>query len=172
MYYGNIKEYDIANGPGVRVSLFVSGCTNRCKGCFNAQTWNFCYGREYTKETENQILEALDKPYIQGFTILGGEPFELENQKVLVQLLQRIKNQFPTKNCWSYTGFIYDKDLQEGGRRFGPHTKRMLELLDVLVDGPFQWEKKDIRLRYRGSKNQRIIDLNRSREEKKVILWE
>lgn len=171
MYYGNIKEYDVADGPGVRVSLFVSGCTNRCKGCFNKQTWNFCYGKKYTKETEEFILNALAKPYIQGLTLLGGEPFELENQKVLVELLSKAKERFPQKNYWSYTGFIYERDLLWGARRHGPFTDKMLDLLDVLVDGPFMWQRKNISLVYRGSENQRLIDLKRTRKEKHVVLW-
>ena len=150
MYYGNIKKYDIADGPGVRVSIFVSGCTNRCKGCFNVQTWNFCYGQEYTEETKNCILEAMDRPYIEGLTLLGGEPFELENQKELVELLKEAKKRYPDKNYWSYTGFVYDRDLVPGGRRYGPHTDEMLDLLDVLVDGPFMWQKKNIQLKFRG----------------------
>ncbi len=172
MYYGNIKKYDIADGPGVRVSIFVSGCTNRCKGCFNVQTWNFCYGQEYTEKTKNCILEAMDRPYIEGLTLLGGEPFELENQKELVELLKEAKKRYPDKNYWSYTGFVYDRDLVPGGRRYGPHTDEMLDLLDVLVDGPFMWQKKNIQLKFRGSENQRLIDLKKTRECGKVVLFE
>ncbi|MBW9213005.1 MULTISPECIES: anaerobic ribonucleoside-triphosphate reductase activating protein [Terrabacteria group] len=172
MYYGNIKEYDIADGPGIRVSIFVSGCTNRCKGCFNVQTWNFCYGKPYTEETKNYILEAMNKPYIEGLTLLGGEPFELENQKELVKLLREAKKRYPEKNYWSYTGFVYDRDLVTGGRRYGYCTDEMLDLLDVLVDGPFMWQKKNIQLQFRGSENQRLIDLKKTRKSGKVVLFE
>ena len=133
MYYGKIKEYDIADGPGVRVSLFVSGCTNRCKGCFQPQTWSFCYGQLYTEEVENHILEALDKEYIQGLTLLGGEPFEPENQIELVKLLRKVKERYPEKDLWSYTGFIYEKDLVKGGRRHTEVTDEMLDRRRIFV---------------------------------------
>lgn len=172
MYYGNIKKYDIADGEGVRVTLFVSGCTNKCKGCFQPETWDFCYGQPYTEETEKEILEAMNNDYIQGLTLLGGEPFEPDNQRVLVTLLRKVKETYPDKDVWSYTGFVYDKDLVPGGRRYTEVTDEMLSMIDVLVDGPFVEEKKNISLSYRGSENQRVIDLKKTLQEGKVILYE
>lgn len=159
MYYANIKEYDIADGPGVRVSLFVSGCRHKCKGCFNEVAWDFQYGNLYTKEVEEKILGLLEPYYIQGFTLLGGEPFEPENQRELVRLLQKIKETYPQKDIWCYTGFVYDVDLVEGGRAHTEVTEEMLSYIDVLVDGPFVEELKDITLQFRGSSNQRILEL-------------
>lgn len=159
MYYGNIKEYDIADGPGVRVSLFVSGCRHHCKGCFNSETWDFSYGQPYTKETEDHIISQLKSEYIQGLTLLGGEPFEPANQTELVKLLKRVREECPGKDIWCYTGFIYDEDFVPGGRAYCEVTEEMLSYLDVLVDGPFIEEQKDITLLFRGSKNQRIIHM-------------
>ncbi len=158
MHYGEIKKWDIADGPGVRVSLFVSGCRHHCKGCFNEDTWEFDYGKAYTKETEQEILEALDSAYIQGLTLLGGEPFEPENQRELVKLLRRVRKELPEKDIWSYTGFVFEKDLLPGGRAFTEVTEEMLSMIDVLVDGPFILEQKDITLSFRGSRNQRLLD--------------
>ena len=159
MNYANIKEYDIADGPGVRVSLFVSGCRHHCKGCFNAETWDFDFGKLYTKETQDKIIELLDSPYIQGFTLLGGEPFEPENQSELVGLLRRIRKTYPEKDIWCYTGYLYDVDLPEGGRVHTEVTEEMLSYIDVLVDGEFVETKKDITLKFRGSSNQRGLRL-------------
>ena len=160
MYYGNIKKYDIADGPGVRVSLFVSGCRHHCKGCFNSETWDFNFGQPYTQETEQEILEALKPPYITGFTLLGGEPFEPENQVVLVKLLRKIREVYPKINIWCYSGYLYDVDMIEGGRVYTDVTKEMLSYIDTLVDGPFIEAEKDLRLKFRGSRNQRIINLH------------
>ncbi len=160
MNYGNIKKYDIADGPGVRVSLFVSGCRHHCKGCFNAETWDFNYGQPYTVETEQEILEALKPDYIQGLTLLGGEPFEPENQMELVKLLKKVREVYPKKDIWSYTGFIYDRDLMKGGRAFTEVTEEMLSYIDVLVDGPFIEAERDLTLVFRGSRNQRILKLH------------
>lgn len=171
MYYGAIKKYDIADGEGVRVTLFVSGCTNACEGCFQKETWDFFYGNPYTKETEEELLEALKQPYIQGLTLLGGEPFEIENQRVLVELLRKVKEKLPEKDIWSYTGFVYDKDLQEGQRRHCEVTDEMLSYLDVLVDGPFMIGKKNISLTFRGSENQRVIDMKKTRETGEITLY-
>lgn len=172
MYYGNIKKYDIADGEGVRVTLFVSGCTNHCKGCFQQETWDFCFGKPYTEDTEKEILEALDHDYIQGLTLLGGEPFEPDNQRVLVGLLKKVRDKYPEKDIWSYTGFVYDRDLVPGGRRYIEVTDEMLSMLDVLVDGPFILEKKNISLSYRGSENQRVIDMKKSRKTGSVVLYD
>ena len=160
MNYGEIKKYDIANGPGVRVTLFVSGCRHHCKGCFNAETWDFHYGNPYTEKTEKEILDALNHPYIAGLTLLGGEPFEPENQRELVKLLKKVREMYPKKNIWCYTGYTYDKDLLEGGKVYTPFTEEMLSYIDTLVDGQFIESQKDITLKFRGSANQRILDLN------------
>lgn len=161
MNYANIKKYDIADGPGVRVSLFVSGCRHHCKGCFNSEAWDFEYGRPYTAETEAEILEALKPGYIAGLTLLGGEPFEPENQVELVTLLRKVRETYPEKSIWSYTGYVYDKDLVPGGRAYTDVTDEMLSYLDVLVDGPFVEELKDITLQFRGSSNQRILKMDK-----------
>ena len=171
MYYGNIKKNDIANGQGVRVTLFVSGCTNHCKNCFQPETWNFDYGKPYTKATEDEVIEALKPSHIAGLTLLGGEPFEPENQRELVKLLRRVRKELPDKNIWSFTGFILDQDLLDGGRKHCEVTDEMLSLLDVLVDGPFKEEEKDITLAFRGSRNQRVIDMQKSLKEKEIILY-
>ena len=159
MNYGEIKKYDIADGPGVRVTLFVSGCRHHCKGCFNAETWDFHYGNPYTEKTEKEILDALNHPYIAGLTLLGGEPFEPENQRELVKLLKKVREMYPKKNIWSYSGYVYDKDLIPGGRAYTEVTDEMLSSIDVLVDGPFVEDLKDITLQFRGSSNQRILNL-------------
>ena len=169
MYYGNIKKNDIANGKGVRVTLFVSGCTNHCKNCFQPETWNFDYGKPYTKETEDEVIDALKLSHISGLTLLGGEPFEPENQRELVKLLRRVRDELPEKNIWSFTGFVLDQDLLDGGRKHCEVTDEMLSLLDVLVDGPFKEEEKDITLAFRGSRNQRLIDMKKSLKEQEVI---
>lgn len=162
MYYGEIKKCDVANGPGVRVSLFVSGCRNACKGCFNEKTWDFCYGSPFTSETEDEILSYLAAPYIAGFTVLGGEPFEEENQVVLAPFLERVKAEYPTKNIWCYTGYVLERDIAPiDGRKRTPYTERMLKCIDTLVDGPFVLRLKNLRLRFRGSSNQRILDLQK-----------
>ena len=161
MNYGNIKECDIADGPGVRVSLFVSGCRHHCKGCFNKETWDFDYGMPYTKETEDEIIRLLAPSYIQGLTLLGGEPFEPENQEELAGLLKRVRETYPDKDIGCYTGYLYDVDLPEGGRVHTEVTEEMLSYIDVLVDGEFIEEEKDVTLVFRGSRNQRIIELGK-----------
>ena len=171
MYYGEIKKCDIANGEGVRVSLFVSGCTHHCKGCFNSDTWDFSFGKEYTSETEAYILELMNKSYIKGFTLLGGEPFEPCNQRAVVSLLRKIKQLYPSKNIWCYTGYLFDKELLSESRAQCEVTDEMLSLIDVLVDGRFIEELKDISLAYKGSSNQRIIDVKKSLQNQEVILY-
>ncbi|WP_295580889.1 anaerobic ribonucleoside-triphosphate reductase activating protein [uncultured Oscillibacter sp.] len=163
MYYGEIKDCDIANGEGVRVTLFVSGCTNRCKNCFQPQTWDFAYGQPFTGETEERLLELLAPGYISGLTLLGGEPFEPENQRALLPFLRRVRAAYPEKTIWGFSGFTYEELTAGGGHPRCEATEELLSLLDVLVDGRYVEELKDISLRFRGSANQRLIDLNESR---------
>ena len=171
MHYGNIKNYDIADGEGVRVTLFCSGCTNRCEGCFQPETWDFCYGKEYTKETEDQLIQMLTNPNIQGLTLLGGDPFEPSNQRTLITLLRRVKQELPTKDVWAYTGFVYEQDLLEGQRKYTEVTDEMLSYIDVLVDGPFVIDQKDISLYFRGSTNQRVIDMPKTLKSGSVVIY-
>ena len=172
MNYAVIKNCDIANGPGVRVSLFVSGCTHRCPGCFNAEAWDFDYGTSFTQQTIDEILEMMKPSHIKGLTLLGGEPFEPQNQPEIVKLLRQIKEKYPEKSIWAFSGYLFDEDILQG--RLGPWeiTEEYLGYLDVLVDGPFVMEKKDLNLRFRGSSNQRLIDVPASLQEKRVVLWE
>ena len=172
MHYGEIKKCDIANGEGVRVSLFVSGCTHHCPGCFNQDTWDFSYGKEYTDETEQEIIEALSPDYINGLSLLGGEPFEPQNQKVLVQLLRKVREQYPQKTIWCYSGYLFDRELLSESRARCEYTDEMLSMIDILVDGRFVEKLKDIRLVFRGSSNQRIVDVKKSLNNGEVILWE
>lgn len=171
MNYGAIKKCDIANGVGVRTVLFVSGCTHHCKGCFQPETWNFDYGERYTKETEDEIIESLRPDYVDGITLLGGEPFEPENQRELVKLLRRIKKELPQKTVWSFSGYTYE-ELTGDSRAVCEITNEMLSMLDVLVDGEFVEAKRNISLRFRGSENQRLIDMNKTRKEGKIVLWD
>lgn len=171
MHYGEIKNCDIANGIGVRVSLFVSGCTNHCEGCFQPETWDFNYGNDFTEETENRILEMLAPDYICGLTVLGGEPFEPENQRVLVDFLRKVRRKYPEKSIWCFTGFTLEMLETEGTHCHCEVTEEMLLLIDVLVDGRFDKNKKNISLRFRGSENQRLIDLNLTRECGTLTLW-
>ena len=171
MNYGEIKKVDIANGEGVRVTLFVSGCRHHCKGCFNADTWDFNYGKPFTEETEQIILDSLSPSYIKGLTLLGGEPLEPENQKALLPFLKKVREQYPNKDIWCYTGFTFEDDLQNVSRAKIEETDEFLSLIDVLVDGKFIEELKNISLRFRGSSNQRIIDVKASLKSGKTILW-
>ena len=168
MNYATIKNCDIANGPGVRVSLFVSGCTHRCKGCFNEVAWDFDYGEPFTQETMDSILNMLRPAYIRGLTLLGGEPFEPRNQGPIVELLRRIKRELPEKSIWAFSGYLFDKDILSG--RLGD-TSEYLSYLDVLVDGPFIEAKKNLSLRFRGSENQRLIDVPASLAAGEIVLW-
>lgn len=171
MNYATIKNCDIANGPGVRVSLFVSGCTHRCKGCFNEIAWDFAYGEPFTQQTVDTILSMLAPDYVKGITLLGGEPFEPENQPALVDLLRQIKEKYPQKSIWAFSGYLFDRDILAG--KLGPWeiTEEFIGYLDVLVDGPFILEKKDLSLRFRGSSNQRIIDVPASLKKGEIVLW-
>ena len=159
MNYAGIKYCDIANGTGCRTVLFVSGCRNACKGCFQPQTWDFGYGEPFDEKVQKEVLDSLAPDYITGITLLGGEPFEPENQKELVPFMRKVIVQYPKKNVWAFTGYIYDKDLVAGGRRHTEDTDELLSMIDVLVDGPFCEELKDITLKFRGSSNQRVLNL-------------
>ena len=170
MNYGEIKNYDIANGEGVRVSLFVSGCTHHCKNCFNPETWSFEYGKPFTKETEDYIIECLSPDYIDGLSLLGGEPFEPQNQEVLLPFLRRIRKELPNKTVWCYTGYLFDRELLSESRARCEFTDEMLSLIDVLVDGEFIQALHDISLAFRGSSNQRIIDVQKSLETGEIEL--
>lgn len=171
MNYGEIKKFDIANGEGIRVSLFVSGCTHHCKNCFNAATWDFSFGSPFTAETEEELLEALAPDYIDGLTVLGGEPFEPANQKVLCSFLKRVKERFPQKTIWCYSGYLFDEELLKPSRAKCEHTQEMLSRIDVLVDGRFVQELHNVSLVFCGSSNQRIIDVKKSLKEDRIILY-
>ena len=171
MHYGEIKNYDIANGIGVRVSLFVSGCTNRCEHCFQPETWDFAHGELFTEETQEALLQMLKPDYIHGFTLLGGEPFEPENQRGILPFLQKLARQLPEKSVWAYTGFLLEDLMTEGTHANCKVTEEVLSLIDVLIDGRFVEEKKNLSLQFRGSENQRIIDLSRTRDTGKLTLW-
>ena len=169
MNYATIKNCDIANGPGVRVSLFVSGCTHRCPGCFNEVAWDFDYGEPFTQETIDYIFCLLKPDYIQGLTLLGGEPFEPQNQGAVVELLRQVKKAYPNKSIWAFSGYLFEKDILSG--RLGD-TSKYLSYLDVLVDGPYVEAKKNVSLRFRGSENQRLIDVPASLEKGETVLWQ
>ena len=172
MNYATIKNRDIANGPGVRVSLFVSGCTHHCKGCFNAVAWDFDYGQPFTEQTMDSILEMLEPSFVKGITLLGGEPFEPQNQPVLVELLRKIKAKYPEKSVWAFSGYLFDRDILPGNLGDPASTREFLSYVDVLVDGRFEEEKRDLTLRFRGSSNQRLINVPASLQQGQVVLWE
>ena len=172
MNYASIKNCDIANGPGVRVSLFVSGCTHHCKGCFNEIAWDFHYGKPFTQDTIDMILGMLKPDYVKGLTLLGGEPFEPQNQPALVDLLRQVKAHYPNKSIWSFSGYLFDRDIMPGKLGDPTVTREFLSYLDVLVDGPFVESKKNLSLRFRGSENQRLINVPASLEQGTVVLWE
>lgn len=169
MNYATIKNCDIANGPGVRVSLFVSGCTHHCPGCFNEVAWDFDYGQPFTQQTIDSVLDMLRPDYIRGLTLLGGEPFEPQNQEPVVELLRQVKQQLPEKSIWAFSGYLFDKDMLSG--RLGDRGE-YLSYLDVLVDGRFVESKKNLSLRFRGSENQRLIDVPASLRSGTVVLWQ
>lgn len=172
MNYASIKNNDIANGIGIRVSLFVSGCTHHCKGCFNPETWNFMYGNPFTKEVEDQILAMLEPSYIRGLSLLGGEPFEAANQKALLPFIRRYKEMHPGKDLWCYSGYDFEKDMLTGSLGPWEVTQEMLSYIDVLVDGEFVEDLKNPSLRFRGSANQRVIDVKASLASDHVVLWD
>ena len=172
MNFATIKWFDISNGPGVRVSLYVSGCRNHCKNCFNPETWDFKYGEPFTEDIENKIIEGLKPDYVKGFTLLGGDPFEPENQKVLAPFLEKLRKAYPNKSFWAFTGYDYEKDLLTGKLGDKDTVMRILNCLDVLVDGKFVEELKDLNLRFRGSSNQRIIELKPTLKNGKIVLWD
>jgi anaerobic ribonucleoside-triphosphate reductase activating protein len=172
MNYADIKQYDIANGPGVRVSLFVSGCTHRCKNCFNKEAWDFSYGTPFTEATEEMILSYLAKPYVKGLTLLGGEPFERENQKALVPFLRKVKERFPEKDIWAFSGYDFEKDITDYMLRDWEATEELLSMIDVLVDGEFIEEQKSLNLRFKGSANQRTILVQESLATRELVLYD
>lgn len=172
MNFATIKNCDIANGPGVRVSLFVSGCTHRCKGCFNEVAWDFGYGQPFTQDTIDHILGLLAPDYIKGLTLLGGEPFEPQNQPALVALLRQVKEKLPGKSVWAFSGYLFHRDILPGKLGDPSVTREFLSYLDVLVDGPFIESRKNLSLRFRGSDNQRLIDVPASLRQGTVILWD
>ncbi len=174
MYYGAIKRSDIANGEGIRTTLFVSGCRNRCKNCFQPETWAFDYGEPFTEQTIEYIMSTFENPVVRGLTILGGEPMEPENQLGLLPLLREFKKRYPDKNLWIYTGNLYEELTGQMGEhpKCLPETAEILSLCDILVDGRFVEEKKRLGLRFRGSENQRIIDMNKTREAGEIVIWE
>lgn len=172
MNYAELKTYDIANGPGIRLSLFVSGCNHRCPGCFNEQAWDFNYGKEFTQETIDYIIDTLSFGAYAGVTFLGGEPLEFENQRGLLPLARKIKEVYPNKTIWCFTGYVFEKDIMENMYVKYPETRELLSYIDVLVDGPYIEALRNIALTFRGSENQRLIKIPETLKEKKIVLWE
>ena len=173
MHYGAIKKFDIANGEGIRTTLFVSGCRNRCKNCFQPETWDFNYGKSFTKETEEEIFATMDNSSVRGLTILGGEPMEPENQRELLPCLREFKSKFPDKTVWLYTGNLYEELTGKMGEHYKciECTEELLSYVDILVDGRFVEEEKRLGLRFRGSANQRVIDMNKTRKTGEITIW-
>ena len=172
MNYADIKQYDVANGLGIRVSLFVSGCTHHCKNCFNKETWDFQYGNPFTEDEIHMILDYLKPSYVSGLSLLEGEPFEPENQEGLLPLVRKVKEVYPEKDIWCYTGYLLDEDICGKMLDHVPETRELLSYIDILIDGPFVEERKNLKIRFRGSDNQRIIDVKKTREAGKIILWD
>ena len=172
MNYAKIKYFDISNGPGVRTSLYVSGCRNHCKNCFNPETWDFDYGEEFTREVEDKIIESMRPDYIKGFTLLGGDPFEPENAKRLAPFVERLRGEYPDKSLWCFTGYDFERDILTGRLGDLGTNLRILHCLDVLVDGRFVEELKDLNLKFRGSSNQRIILMKPTLEHDEIVLWD
>lgn len=171
MNYATIKYFDIANGPGVRTCLFVSGCTHKCPGCFNYEAWDFNFGEAFDEDIQNKLIESLEPDYVDGMTILGGEPMEPSNQQALVNFVERVRETYQEKSLWMFTGDTYEDLIDENSERHTPYTNRILKALDVLVDGKFVEDLKDITLRFRGSSNQRLIDLAKTRESGEIVIW-
>lgn len=169
MNYATIKECDVANGPGVRVSVFVSGCNHHCPGCFNEMAWDFNYGQTFSQETIDKVLKDLDKDYIEGLSLLGGEPLEYANQRGLAELVKQVKEKFPNKSIWCYTGFDFEKDVMGKMYPMWEETRELISDIDVIVDGKFQLDKKNLSLKFRGSENQRLIDVQKSVAGGKII---
>ncbi len=174
MYYGAVKKRDIANGEGIRTSLFVSGCRNKCKNCFNPETWSFTYGTLFDDEAAEDILSTFSSPFIAGLTVLGGEPMEPENQRALLPFIREFKRRYPEKTLWVYTGNLYEELTAGAGNheKCLEETKELLSYIDILVDGRFEEDKKSLGIRFRGSTNQRIIDMNKTRESGDIIIWD
>ena len=170
MRYASVKKCDVANGTGIRVSIFVSGCHHHCKGCFNTDAWDFNFGNEYNEEIEESSLKELDKSYIQGLSLLGGEPLEHVNQKGLLSLVKKAKERYPEKTIWCYTGYKFDDDVMEKMFETWPETKELVSNLDVVVDGKYDEDLRDLNLRFKGSSNQRIIDVQKTLEKNEIIL--
>ena len=172
MKYAQLKKRDVANGPGVRVSLFVSGCTHHCKGCFNPETWDFDYGDIFDEKIQDEIISLMEPSYIRGLTVLGGEPMEKPNQKALLPFIEKVRERYPEKDIWFYTGYTFETDFSGNGTAVCEETDKLLSLIDVLVDGEFIEEKKNLRLHFRGSENQRIIDVKQSLLSGKTVLMD
>ena len=172
MNYADIKQYDVANGPGIRISLFVSGCNHHCKGCFNKEAWDFNYGTPFTDATIDTIIKYLDSPHIAGLTLLGGEPMEPINQKALLPLLRKVRLTYPDKNIWCFTGFLFDKEILDVMVKSIPETKEILSYIDVIVDGKFIEELKNVNLKFKGSSNQRTILVQESLKNGNIVLWD
>lgn len=172
MNYAGIKYCDVANGPGCRTVLFVSGCRNACPGCFQPHTWDFAYGEPFDERVKSEVLDSLAPDYVRGLTLLGGEPFEEENQRALLPFVRRVRARFPGKDIWAFTGYVYDRDLVSGGRKHIPETDELLAMIDVLVDGPFVEAQRDLTLKFRGSRNQRLLDLANTRRSGTICLLE
>ena len=171
MNYAGIKYCDVANGLGCRTVLFVSGCRNHCKDCFQPHTWDFSYGKEFDETIQKELLDSLKPTYVKGLTLLGGEPFEPENQIALLPFVKKVREQYPSKDIWAFTGYLYDIDLVEGGRKHCEATDELLSMIDVLVDGPFIAEQRNLMLKFRGSENQRVIDMKKTLEEGRIVLY-
>ena len=169
MNYADIKKIDVANGEGVRVSVFVSGCNHHCKGCFNQCAWDFNYGKEFSEKEEQQIIEYMNHDYISGLSLLGGEPLEPRNQEGLLPLVKKVKKKFPNKNIWCYTGFDFEKDVVGKMAKDNETTRELLKYIDIIVDGKFEENKKDLKLQFRGSSNQKIVDVKKSLQTGQIV---
>lgn len=169
MNYADIKKIDVANGEGVRVSVFVSGCNHHCKGCFNQCAWDFNYGKEFSEKEEQQIIDYMNHDYISGLSLLGGEPLEPRNQEGLLPLVKKVKEKFPNKNIWCYTGFDFEKDVVEKMAKNNETTRELLKYIDIIVDGKFEEDKKDLKLQFRGSSNQKIVDVKKSLQTGQIV---